>query len=151
MSRRLSHWHGGALLGFAVLCACPAAADEILRRQVHAEFGHRSYMLLEDADGARLYLFPDAHNPGVVEVQGPRPGHPELLAAIDKTHSADARERVRGLAELAGTDSAAALDVAVALLADPSPAVREEAASLILDHPDGMAVALALNLADEED
>ncbi len=143
---------GGAVAGLALLAAFPAGADESLREQVRREFGHRNYVLMEDEDGARLYLFRDANNPAAIEIlTSPPAAGQEVRAALDRTSSEDPRERVRGLVELAGVDSPEALDAALALLGDPSAAVREEAANLILDHPGGESMALAIGLADEDD
>lgn len=143
---------GGALAGLALLAAFAAGADEALREQVRRDFGHRNYVLIEDTDGARLYLFAEANDPAAVEIlTSPPAAGQEIRTALAKTASEDPRERARGLAELAGVDLPEALDVALALLGDPSAAVREEAANLILDHPGGESMALALGLADEEE
>ena len=142
---------GGALAGLALLCSSAVVADEALRDRVRRDFGDRNFILIEDDDGARLYLFPDALHPAAVEFLPASPPQAEIRAALAMTSSVDARERVRGLVELAGVASAEALDVALALLSDPSAAVRDEAASLILDHPDGEALATALGLDDEDD
>lgn len=142
---------GGALAGLALFCSAAVTADDSLREQVRREYGHRNYILIEDAAGARLYLFPDASNPAALELLQAPATQPEFRSALARTHSADAAERVRGLVELAGVASAEALDVALALLNDPSPAVRDEAASLILDHPDGASIARSLGLDDEDE
>ena len=138
---------GGALAGLALLFACVTMADEALRDRVHREHKHRSYMLVEDENGARLFLF--GEGPAEVEFIAP-PVESFVGAAIAKTRSTDARTRVRGLVELAGAEDPAALDAALALLNDPSPAVRDEARSLILDHPDGASVAGALDLEEQD-
>jgi hypothetical protein len=102
-------------------------------------------MLVEDADGARLFLFDE----GVAEQQL---SANDLFvgAALEKTRSNDAGTRVIGLVELAGASDAVALDAALMLLTDPDPAVRDEARQLILDHPEGKSVADALGLVDDE-
>ena len=141
---------GVALLGLALLACEAAAADEALREQVHRDFGHRSYMLVEDADGARLYLFTNASGPSQLAPVEADENADAIASALDETRSDDASRRVRALTQLAGIDSPAALDVALTLLSDPSPAVRDEAASLILDHPRGQAAAKALGLVDED-
>ena len=145
MTDRCAGWRCGALAGLALSLACVASADESLRERVHREHKHHSYMLIEDTDGARLFLFDDgvasypiAAREAVVET------------ALEKTRSADARTRVIGLVELAGVADAAALEAALTLLTDPSVAVRDEARQLILDHPEGQAVADALGIVDDE-
>ena len=138
---------GGALAGLALLFCCEAMADEGLRERVHREHKHRSYMLVEDENGARLFLF--GEGPAEVEIIAPA-AESFVSAALEKTRSTDARMRVRGLVELAGAEDPAALDAALALLTDPSAAVRDEARSLILDHPDGASAAKALGLEEEE-
>ncbi|MBT8081625.1 MAG: hypothetical protein KJP08_03600 [Gammaproteobacteria bacterium] len=137
---------GGALAGLALLLPLDATAEDSLRERVHDKYKHESYMLVEDKNGARLFLFGDG--PTEVELIAP-PAEPFVAAAIEKTRSADARMRVRGLVELAGAEDPAALDAALTLLTDPSAAVRDEAQSLILDHPNGASVARALGLEEE--
>ena len=136
----------GALAGLALLLSLGATADDSLRERVHGEYKHESYMLVEDENGARLFLFGDG--PAEIQLIGP-PAEPFVAAAIEKTRSTNARMRVRGLVELAGAEDAAALDAALTLLTDPSAAVRDEARNLILDHPNGATVAKALGLDDE--
>jgi hypothetical protein len=137
-----------ALAGLALLIASASGADQTLRDDLHRKYKHQSYMLIEDAYGTRLYLFDE----GGLTLQLQEPGDPATKwtdAALDKLHSTEARVRVRGLTELAGVAEPAALDAALALLTDPSPAVREEAAQLILDHPDGGDLVDALGISDE--
>jgi hypothetical protein len=100
-------------------------------------------MLIEDANGAQLFLFDEGLTRQDAE-------DPVIGTALEKTRSTDARTRVIGLVELAGVDDAVALDVALMLLSDPEPAVRDEARHLILDHPAGGALANALGLVDDE-
>ena len=145
MTRRRVHWQRGALTGLALLIVGGAFADDALRERMHREHKHRSYMLVEDAEGARLYLF--GSQPGILRIPT---GDSVVDAALAKTRSDDPRVRVRGLVELAGMQDAAALDVALTLLTDPEPFVRDEASQLILDHPDGQALADALGLVDED-
>ena len=147
MSRSLTSLQGGALLGLALLIFNPAFGDETLREQVHRTHKHRSYMLIEDAAGARLYFFDTG--PARVEYLDLL-NEPFTTAAIQMTRSDDARTRVRGLTQLAGAQSDEALDIALQLLTDPSPAVREEAQNLILDHPRGADMVAALGLVDED-
>lgn len=148
MTRRLSIRHGGALAGLAVLVASTGNADQSLRDEIHRQHKHQSYMLVEDANGAQLYLF--GEDGFTVQLQErDDPVSASAQAALAKLHSPEARVRVRGLTELAGVAAPAALDAAVTLLNDPSPAVRQEAAQLILDHPDGGDLVDALGLVDE--
>ena len=150
MNRRLSLVHCGALTGLALFVCPSVSADEALRKQIHNEFGDRNYMLIEDAGDTRLYLFPDALHPGSVRAIPAAYDATEFRDAFAKTRSTDPRTRVRGLTQLAGNDDPDALDIALTLLTDPSRAVRDEAAHLILDHPDGKAMADALGLIDED-
>jgi hypothetical protein len=71
--------------------------------------------------------------------------------ALEMTRSSKARDRVLGLVRLAGADDPRALDAALALLGDANAAVRDEAAQLILDHPQGEAMIAALGLVDESE
>ncbi len=145
-----SPWQCGALLGLALVFVLPALADDALRRQVHRDYGHRSYMLVEDAEGARLFLFADSTNASSVARIDVDEDTDTTVAALRGTRDEDPRRRVRALTQLAGIDSAEALDIALVLLSDPSAAVREEARSLILDHPGGLAMVAALGLVDED-
>ncbi|MDJ0750872.1 MAG: HEAT repeat domain-containing protein [Woeseiaceae bacterium] len=140
----------GALSGLALLLSAMATADDALRRQVQRDFGHRSYMLVEDADGARLYLFTDRTGHSQQVLIEADDWNDAVARVLDGTRSDNPRQRVRALTQLAGIDSSEALDVALTLLSDPSAAVRDEAANLILDHPDGQAVASALGLLDDD-
>lgn len=135
----------GALPGLALLVALGAAADDSLRERVHREHKHRSYMLVEDADGARLFLFDEALASRRVTVIDD-----VVSAALAKTRSVDARMRVMGLVELAGASDPLALEAALTLLTDPDPAVRDEARQLIIDHPEGQAIADALGLVPDD-
>jgi hypothetical protein len=129
--------------------AANAVGGETLRERVHREYRHKSYMLIEDEDGARLYVMGDGRTrvtPLAIEATNQAP---EVSAALMKTRSAVARERVRGLVELAGVSAPGALDAALQLLNDTSAAVRDEASHLIIDHPDGGPLAAALGLVDD--
>ena len=143
-------WRSGALTGLALLFTVPLFADDELRQQVHRDYGHRSYMLIEDSDEIRLYLFASATEDASVKQLEADSDDEAVSIALYKVRSSEAKTRVRALTQLAGVDSAEALDVALTLLTDPSPAVRDEAANLILDHPDGQAIADALGLVDED-
>ncbi len=145
MTDRCAGWRRGALTGLALSLACGASADDALRERVHREHKHHSYMLVEDADGARLFLFDEGAASYRITTSDA-----SVETALEKTRSADARTRVMGLVELAGVNDATALEAALTLLTDTEPAVRDEARQLILDHPDGQAVADALGFVDEE-
>ena len=145
MTDRCAGWRRGALAGLALSLACGVSADDTLRDRVHREHKHHSYMLVEDADGARLFLFDE----GVASYRITA-SDTIVEAALEKTRSSVARTRVIGLIELAGVADAAALEAALTLLTDPEPAVRDEARQLILDHPEGQAIADALGFSDEE-
>jgi len=150
MSKWSTLLHCGALSGLAMLFLAPTFADEELRQRIHSEYRHQSYMLIEDADGARLYLFATADQPSSVrELPGPKAGF--VHDALVKVRSDEARTRVRGLTELAGVDDPEALDAALTLLTDPNEAVRDEAMFLILDHPQGTAMVSALGLVDDDE
>ncbi len=140
---------GGALAGFILLIGSSGFGDEPLREQVRAQYKQQSYLLVEDQHGIRLYLF---ENDGADMQPNLQPDQaPTVLDdAIAKLQSADPRARVRGLTELAGMSNPQALDAALTLLTDPSPAVRHESAQLILDHPDGAALVSALGLTDDD-
>ncbi len=149
-SRVPSPWQCGILPGLALLFALPAHADDELREQVHRDYGHRSYMLIEDSEGVHLFLFADGTSPPSFKQLDVSEDIDGTAAAIRGTRSEDPRIRVRALTQLAGIDSGEALDIALSLLSDPSPAVRDEARSLILDHPGGNAMVDALGLTDED-
>src|SRR5210317_2078100 len=134
VTRGLTRMHCGALTGLALLLAGNAFADKLLRDQVHQHYKDRSYMLIEDANGARLYLFAN-ENTAASTLSLPSAENSLVDMALDKVRQPDARARIRGLTELAGIDDPAALDAAVTLLMDPEQKVRDEAAILILDHP----------------
>jgi hypothetical protein len=137
-------------MGLALLSCDATMADDTLRERIHREYKHQSYLLIEDTDGARLFLFGTGNEP--VDLQFVIDRNDSFIdEAFEKTRSTDPRARVRGLTELAGYDDPEALDTALALLADPDTAVRDEAAHLILDHPKGGDVAAALGLIDEDD
>lgn len=147
MSSRLLTEHRGALLGLAFLFANAGHADELLRDEIRRDYRDRSYLLIEHADGATLYLFDKASSDEPLVISN---RVDIIAAALAKTQSLDARTRARGLAELAGVDGYEVLSVGLTLLADPDPAVRDEAKYLILDHPGGMSLAASLGLIDDE-
>ena len=149
MTRGLTCLQRGALVGLALLLAGNAFADKLLRDQVHEQYKDRSYMLIEDSNGARLYLFSDENTAASTHIL-PTAEQSFVDEALEKVREPDARTRVRGLTELAGVDDPAALDAALALLVDPEKKVRDEAAILILDHPKGADMAAALGLIDED-
>ena len=148
MNRWSAMLRRGALSGLALLFVVPCGADESLRDSVRKEMGDRSYVLVESQHGAQLFVFSSEEGDrGALWLAAP----PDSMAkALAKTRSADPRTRVRGLTELAGEPGDAALNAALVLLSDPYPAVREEAISLIIDHPDGVIDnVVAIALADQ--
>lgn len=149
VTRGLTSLQCGALTGLALLLSGNVFADKLLRDQVHQQYKDRSYMLIEDANGARLYLFAD-ENAAASTLSLPTAEKSLVDMALDKVRQPDARARIRGLTELAGIDDPAALDAALTLLMDPEQKVRNEAAILILDHPKGADIAAALGLIDED-
>ena len=146
MSKSSIRWLCGALPGLALLVCGTVAGDDTLHEQIHKAYKHHSYMLVENDGEARLYLFGD-----VVRVEYLSSISTNIVeTALLKVNSANSRERVRGLTQLAGSESREALDAALQLLNDPSRAVREEARNLILDHPHGADMVAALGLVDED-
>ena len=126
----------GALAGLALLVAFPVAADGPLRQAVREQLRDENYLLVEDQDGARLFVFSTGN---VTAVHAPRPedrSNAQLAKALEMTRSADSRTRIRGLTLLSGVDDTAALDAGLVLLSDPVAAVREEAVRLVIEHPD---------------
>lgn len=124
----------GAFAGLALLVAFSALADEPLREAVREQLRDENYLLIEDQDGARLFVFSTGNVTTVtarrdVGATGP------LNKALEMTRSTDPALRVRGLTLLSGVDDAAALDAALVLLSDPEAAVREEAVQLVFEHP----------------
>lgn len=150
MGRRSICVQGGALAGLALFVAATGGADERLHEEVHRQYKHQSYMLVTDADGARLFLF-DNGTAGVMTLEEFDPVSRWMDVALARLQSTDPRVRVRGLTELAGVANPEVLDAALVLLADPSQAVREEAAQLVIDHPHGDVLAAALGLVDEDE
>ena len=57
MNRRSAILRRGALSGLALLFVLPCIADEPLRDGIRKEMGDRSYVLVEDRRGARLFVF----------------------------------------------------------------------------------------------
>jgi hypothetical protein len=136
----------GALCGLALLVALPVLADVPLRHAVREQLRDENYVLVEDRDGARLFVFSSGSVTAVArrESVGERPA--PAAKALEMTRSVDSGTRVRGLTLLSGVDDPAALDAALVLLSDPVAAVREEAVQLVIEHPDadiGSVVAIA--------
>ncbi len=135
----------GALMGLALAGSMTSSADEALRDRIHREYRHQSYMLVESANGAALYLFnktpvaPWLDCDTVCEAR---------ITALELTRSDNPRSRVLGLLRFSGMDDPAALDMALALFNDPDGAVRQEARQLILDHPRGASLSAELGLQD---
>lgn len=143
MNRRCDKLRCGALAGLALLVAFPVSADEPLRDAVREQLRDENYLLVEDQDGARLFVFPTGN---VTAVTAPRPektSNGQFEEALEMTRSTDSRTRVRGLTLLSGVDDPAALDAALVLLADPVAAVREEAVQLIIEHPNADIASIA--------
>ena len=126
----------GVLYCLALLVASPASADVTFRESVREQYRDESYLLIEDQDGSRLFLFSVGSVTSVTKQRLPGNLTESLSEALEMTRSADARRRVRGLTLLSGADDPAALDAALVSLADPVAAVREEAVQLIVEHPD---------------
>lgn len=143
MNRRCDKLRCGALAGLALLVAFPVSADEPLRDAVREQLRDENYLLVEDQDGARLFVFSTGN---VTAVTAPRPektSNGQFEEALEMTRSTDSRTRVRGLTLLSGVDDPAALDAALVLLADPVAAVREEAVQLIIEHPNADIASIA--------
>ncbi len=137
----------GALVGPALLGANPASADETLHEAIRNQLQDESYVLVEDQRGIRLLVFSSEESGHTITLLPPAPG--SLEQAIAMTRSDVARDRVLGLATLAGEPDEEALNAALVLLTDPVPAVREEAVNLIMDHPHGdVASLIAIAAAD---
>ena len=126
----------GALYGLALLIAFPVSADAPLRQSVREQLRDEKYLLVEDQDGARLFVFSSGSIKSVATQRPPEKPRDSLDQALEMTRSADSRRRVRGLTLLSGADDLAALDAALVLLSDPVAAVREEAVQIIFEHPD---------------
>ncbi len=121
----------GVLCGLALLCSLQVTADELLRDAVRNQLADENYLLIEDSDGARLFVF----SKGSIRSVAPAVPENETDKALAMTRSANPRERVRGLTLLSDVDDPAALDAALVLLSDPEAAVREEAVQLLIEHP----------------
>jgi len=138
----------GALTGLALLFAHLAAAVEPLRDTVRQHLRDENYVLVEDDNGARLFVFSKGSVSTVTTLQTEDSSSGELDQALEMTRSADSRTRVRGLTLLSGVDDNTALDTAMVLLSDPVVAVREEAVQLVIEHPEAdidSIVAIAAN------
>lgn len=144
----------GAVCGLVLLFAAPAPADESLRTAVHRELRDENYVLVEDQDGARLYVFSTGNVSAVIppdqkSALSTARNRRSTVAALDMTRSAASRTRVRGLTQLSGVNDPAALNAALVLLSDPEVAVREEAVQLIIEHPDADIDAVVAIAADD--
>lgn len=125
----------GALCGLALLVAFPVSADAPLRQSVREQLRDENYLLVENQDGARLFVFSSGRLTSETTQRQPGNSTEALNEALEMTRSADSRRRVRGLTLLSGADDQAALDAALVLLADPVAAVREEAVQFVIEHP----------------
>ena len=111
---------------------------------VRHQLSDENYILVEDRNGARLFLF----STGSVRPIPSSDSGDETATAVAMTRSTDFRERVRGLTLLSDVDKPAVLNAALVLLSDPVAAVREEAVHIIAEHPDAdidSVIALAAN------
>ena len=136
----------GAVAGLALLLAAPVLADDTLRQTIRQQLRDESYVLVEGPYGARLFVL-SADGSGYRTNELPEAMSGASTASA-RTRSADARERVRGLTELAGNSNGEALLLAFALLSDPDAAVREEAVQFVMEHPEadrGAVIAIALS------
>jgi len=148
MNRTFKTSRCGVLVGLALLFAFPASAEELLRDALRKQLRDQNYVLVEDNDGARLFVFSTGSVSTVTSVQREHSSIGRLDQALEMTRNVDYRQRVRGLTLLSGVDDNAALDAALVLLADPIVAVREEAVQLVIDHPEAnidSIVAIAAN------
>lgn len=133
MSSRSATLRRGTFAGLALLFAAACIADDALHDRIRQEMGDSSYVLVEYHDGIKLLVFsPDE---GVASSISFPKARDSLAGALERTRATDARSRVLGLTLLAGVPGDEALNAALVLLSDPHPAVREEAAHLIFDHP----------------
>ncbi len=132
-----------ALLGLALLF--PLAADSDNLRDVN-------YVLIEyaqDPERSRLLIFSDALPDSDERLLSELETTDEVATALAMTRHVDPRKRVRALTLLSGVDDTVALDAAVLLLSDASPAVREEAIHFVMDHPDAdVDLAAAIGQGD---
>lgn len=134
----------GALCGLALLGSSSAIADETLREAIRQQLRNENYMLVEDRNGARLFVF-SAESMSSIDYSL---SENETAKALAMTRSADSRTRVLGLTLLSGVDDPDVPDAALILLSDPEVAVREEAVQLLAEHPEvdiASVIALAAN------
>lgn len=143
MCRPFDKLRCGALAGLALLVAFPTLADEPLRKTVREQLRGESYLLVENQDGARLFVFSTGSVTAVTTHRAEETSSRHFEEALAMTRSADSRTRVRGLTLLSGVDDPAALDAALVLLSDPAAAVRVEAVQLIIEHPDADVASIA--------
>ena len=136
MNRTFKTPRCGALAGLALLFAFPASAEEPLRDALREQLRDQNYVLVEDDNGARLFVFSTGSVSAVTSLQREHSSIGRLHQALEMTRNVDYRQRVRGLTLMSGVDDNAALDAAMVLLADPVVAVREEAVQLVIEHPE---------------
>jgi len=143
MNRWYDTMRCGALVGLALLVAFPVLADAPLRKTVREQLRGESYLLVEDQDGARLFVFSTGNVSTVTAHRPAKTSSAQSEKALAMTLSTDSRTRVRGLTLLSGVDDPAALDAALVLLSDPAAAVRVEAVQLIIEHPHADVASVA--------
>lgn len=134
--------------GLALLFVLPTVAGEPLRDTVRQQLRDENYMLVEDPNGARLFVFSTGDVSAITTPRAEHGSSKALGQALEMTRNEDSKTRVRGLTLLSGVDNNAALDAAMVLLSDPDVAVREEAVQLVIEHPDAdidSIVAIAAN------
>ncbi|MDH3304375.1 MAG: HEAT repeat domain-containing protein [Gammaproteobacteria bacterium] len=143
MNRWCQTTRRGVLTGLALLVAFPVSADTPLQQAVREQLRGECYLLVEDQDGARLFVFSTGSVTAVTARRPAKTSSRQVEEALIMTRSADTRTRVRGLTLLSGVDDPAALDAALVLFSDPAAAVREEAVQLIIEHPDADVASIA--------
>ena len=135
------------LTGLALLLPLVTVAD--------FELPDTNYLLIDDRrnpERSRLLVL-DGNSSWTehVPIESSDESSLERQRALSRTRSEDPRFRVRGLTELAGDESDAALNTAIGLLFDPSAAVREEALHLIAEHPGAdVEFAIAIGATDPD-
>jgi len=139
----------GVLAGLALLFAHAAAADEPLRDTVRQKMREQNYVLVEDDNGARLFVFSTGSVSTVMTSQREGTSSGRFDQALEMTRDADSKTRVRGLTLLSGVDDNVALDAAMVLLTDPVVAVREEAFQLVIEHPEADVQSIASIAAND--
>ena len=126
-----SHVRGrGAVIGLAFFfCVAAEAGDATLRDTVHRLFRQQSYILIEaPLQAPRLLLLPSS-----VHVQTLSDVEIILRQALLDLTDTDAEIREDAILTLSDIDAGAVIDILAAALADPSPLVRDTAATVLED------------------